>query len=158
VKGEIIMTGICSREIEVIQATKENAWTEELRAHARQCTVCSATVGIMPMMKELLTVSTLESRAFPSYQVLWIRAQFTKRQEKLSLFDFVTFIGALVVGLVGLLGVLIWKIPGFIHFVPGFSDQSPPPWTELAPVVIPILVIVGGLLLYTIFSEVFAVE
>jgi hypothetical protein len=149
---------MCSREIEVVHAEKQNAWTEELRLHVQQCQFCNVTTGIMPMMKELLTVTAPESRAFPSHQVLWIRAQFTKRQEKLSLFDLVTFVGTLAVGLIGLLGVLIWKVPGFLHLVPGFKDQSPLPWTELAPVGIPVIVIVGGLLLYTIFSDVFAVE
>ncbi|MBI1803420.1 MAG: hypothetical protein HY033_06550 [Ignavibacteriae bacterium] len=152
------MKEYCSREPEVVRALKEDAWNEGLRRHTEDCTVCSTTAGIMPMMKQLATDTLRVSRALPSYQLLWIRAQFVRRQEKLSLLDLVAFIGALVIGLTGLLGVLIWKVPGVFQSVFGFKGPQPSAWTDLIPVGLPMLIVVGGLLLYLALSDVFVAE
>lgn len=157
-RGEPTMTHVCPREIEVIRAVKEGLLSDELRMHAQHCETCSTTIHVGPMIKELLAETALDDRSFPSHQTLWIRAQFTSRQEKLSLLDLIAFSGAIVLGLAGLLGILLWKVPAYLRLLPGFENQSPVTWSDLVPVGIPVFVIVGGLLLYTFFSDLFAVE
>ncbi len=152
------MTTVCQREQEVINAIKGNDWDEALRRHAEQCPVCSVTLSIVPMMEQLRSETLNEPSHLPSAQLIWIRAQFSKRQEKLSLLDLVTLIGAVITGAAGLLAGLIWKIPGLLQSIPGFNGQQPPSVIDVAPVGIPILLIVGGLLIYTIFSDAFAME
>jgi hypothetical protein len=152
------MTTVCQREQEVINAIKGNNWDEGLRRHAEQCPVCSATLSIVPMMEQLRSETMNEPAHLPSAQLIWIRAQFSKRQEKLSMLDLFTLIGAVITGMAGIIGIIIWKIPGLLQSIPGFNDQQSPSVIDVAPVGIPILVIVGGLLIYAIFSDAFAVE
>jgi hypothetical protein len=152
------MITTCPREQDVITASRENRWNEELRRHAEQCPVCGTTLSILPMMEQLRSETLNEPAHLPSSQLIWIRAQFSKRQQKLSLLDLVILIGALVTGTAGLFGILIWKIPGVLQAIPGFTKQQSPSIIDLAPIGVPILLIVGGLLIYTIFPDVFAVE
>ncbi len=99
---------LCSRESDVIQAAKSHQWTEDLRAHAAQCAACKETVEVVASLQ---TLGTDSGGNIPpvSYRVLWLRAQLTYRQERLSKLDRFTILAGFSALVLALAGTVLWK-------------------------------------------------
>jgi hypothetical protein len=73
----------CEREQQVIEATRSGVWTSSLRAHLRDCVLCTQT--------ELIAASLLEDAAkakrvldLPPAGMIWRRAQTRRRERALQ--------------------------------------------------------------------------
>jgi hypothetical protein len=73
----------CEREHQVVEATRNGLWTSSLRAHVRDCALCTET--------ELIAVSLQENSARlerrfdpPSAAMIWRRAQTRRRVDALQ--------------------------------------------------------------------------
>ena len=73
----------CEREQQVIQATRDGLWTSSLRAHLRNCALCTQTDLIAVSLQE--NVATLERQfALPPAAMVWRRAQTRRRADALQ--------------------------------------------------------------------------
>jgi len=73
----------CEREQQVIQATRDGLWTSSLRAHLRNCALCTETELIAASLKE--NAATLErQRNLPPAAMVWRRAQTRRRVDALQ--------------------------------------------------------------------------
>ncbi len=101
----------CEREQQVIDATRNGLWTSSLRAHLRDCALCTQAEWIAASLKE--SAATL-NRQFdlPPAAMVWRRAQTRRRvdaQQRATRRPFL-----IVSALSGLYAVvlLLW---GFLH-------------------------------------------
>ncbi len=99
----------CINESAVVAAVKGEQWTDDLRAHAASCPMCTETVTVTSALQRLALKTAGEAPA--SYRILWLRAQFVRKQENLSKLDRFMLVGSFAVLLVGLLGIALWKWP-----------------------------------------------
>lgn len=99
----------CSYESAVVAAVKSEQWTDDLRAHAASCPMCQETVTITSALQRIALKTAGEAPV--SYRILWLRAQFVRKQENLSKLDRFMLVGSFAVFFVGLLGIALWKWP-----------------------------------------------
>ena len=99
----------CRYEREVVDATKFDRWTDILKNHAASCSLCQETMKMTMMMGKISSQSTAHS--LPSYRLIWLKAQYARKRERLSAFDLVALIGMSLVGVAGLSGLLLWRFP-----------------------------------------------
>jgi len=70
----------CEREQQVIDATRNGLWTPSLRAHLRDCALCTQTELIAASLKE--NAATLKRQLdLPPAAVVWSRAQTRRRMD-----------------------------------------------------------------------------
>ena len=72
----------CTRENEIMKATRTRSLTEELADHARTCESCAEIVQISGWMQRLSSV--LEVPKLPSAREIWTRAEFLARRSPLA--------------------------------------------------------------------------
>src|ERR1700722_13292861 len=73
----------CEREQQVIEATRNGLWTGSLRAHLRDCTLCTQTELITASMQE--TAAKLERLLdLPPAAMVWRRAQNRRRVDAIQ--------------------------------------------------------------------------
>jgi len=73
----------CEKEQQVIEATRDGLWTSSLRAHLRNCALCTQTELIAVSLQE--NVATLErQRNLPPAAMIWRRAQTRRRADALQ--------------------------------------------------------------------------
>ncbi len=73
----------CEKEQQVIEATRDGLWTSSLRAHLRNCALCTQTELIAASLKE--NAATLErQRNLPPAAMVWRRAQTRRRVDALQ--------------------------------------------------------------------------
>ncbi|MDT7814243.1 MAG: hypothetical protein QOJ42_4159 [Acidobacteriaceae bacterium] len=73
----------CEREQKVIEATRDGLWTSSLRAHVRNCALCTQTELIAVSLQE--NVATLEWQLdLPPAALIWRRAQTRRRADALQ--------------------------------------------------------------------------
>ena len=73
----------CEKEQQVIEATRDGLWTSSLRAHLRNCALCTETELIAASLKE--NAATLErQRNLPPAAMVWRRAQTRRRVDALQ--------------------------------------------------------------------------
>jgi hypothetical protein len=109
----------CVFEKEVMIAASREQWTDNLRAHASTCPACSETIRVSHWMQGYSR--EYESRKLPSHAVIWLKAQYALKQERLSKLDIAALVGMSVIGVAGLVGLLLWQFP---HFVSGAIDLT----------------------------------
>ena len=72
----------CEREQQVIDATRNGLWTPSLRAHLRDCALCTQTGLIAASLRE--NAATLERQLdLPPAAMVWRRAQTRRRVDAL---------------------------------------------------------------------------
>jgi hypothetical protein len=72
----------CEREQQVIHATRNGLWTSSLRAHLRECALCTETELIAASLKE--SAATLPRQIdLPPAGLIWRRAQTRRRVDAL---------------------------------------------------------------------------
>jgi len=73
----------CEREQKVIEATRDGLWTSSLRAHLRNCALCTETELIAASLKE--NAATLERQGnLPPAAMVWRRGQTRRRADALQ--------------------------------------------------------------------------
>jgi hypothetical protein len=73
----------CEREQQVIDATRNRLWTSSLRAHLRDCALCTQTELIAASLKE--DAAMLERQLdLPPAAMVWRRAQTRRRVDALQ--------------------------------------------------------------------------
>jgi hypothetical protein len=73
----------CEKEQQVIEATRDGLWTSSLRAHLRDCALCTETELIAASLKE--NAATLERQfALPPAAMVWRRGQTRRRVDALQ--------------------------------------------------------------------------
>jgi hypothetical protein len=99
----------CEREQQVIEATRNGSWASSLRAHLRDCALCTQT--------ELIAASLQEDAAkakrvleLPPPGMIWRRAQARRREVALQRATRRPFLIAGALGVVYAVGFLLWGI------------------------------------------------
>jgi hypothetical protein len=99
----------CEREKQVIEATRNGLWTSSLRAHLRDCALCSQT--------ELIAASLQEDAAkaergldLPPAGMVWRRAQARRRTDALQRATRRPFLVVGALGAVYSVVLLLWGI------------------------------------------------
>ena len=141
----------CPIEHQVIQAGRSGAWTEALRAHAAECPVCNPTMNIGAALHRISTAEIAQDELPASYRTLWFRAQFARREKRLSIVDLVLSLGALIIALSGLVGIILWNWNTIGAWLTGISPGT---GTQ-----IPFLIIAGcAALLWILTEELFFID
>ncbi len=81
----------------------------------------------------------------PSYRLIWLKAQYARKQERLSTLDMVALIGMSLTGIAGLIGLLFWRFPQFFDGAVNATGTSAVNWTGMVSNGAPFAVIVGVL-------------
>src|SRR5579862_1424513 len=122
----------CSFEKDLLTAIKSKQWSNSLRTHAATCPICKQTMLVSEVT--LKYSANLQIPALPSSRVVWLRAQYARKQEYLSVLDLVTLTAASIAGLAALAGLIFWGFPQIFtdaagrvgKFFSGFSQVSFP--------------------------------
>ena len=114
----------CPHEPEVIAASSSGRWTDDLRSHAERCPECRETVMFSGTMRELASATFAEIKYLPSYQVIWLRAQFTRKHDQLSRLDRLMLLGVFVAGFVAAIGAAVWKWDTVLRWTSRVSGES----------------------------------
>jgi hypothetical protein len=73
----------CEREQQVIEATRSGIWASSLRAHFRDCALCTQTELLAAALQE--NAAKLERRLdLPPAAMIWRRAQIRRRVDALQ--------------------------------------------------------------------------
>ena len=101
----------CEREQQVIEATRNGLWTSSLRAHLRDCVLCTQTELLAGSLQE--NAARLERRLdLPPASMIWRRAQTRRRVDALQRATRRPF---LIVGALGALYSVVFLLWGLFH-------------------------------------------
>jgi len=74
----------CEREQQVIEATRDGLWASSLRAHVRDCALCTQTELIAASLQEDAARAERMMLDLPSAGMVWRRAQTRRREAALQ--------------------------------------------------------------------------
>ena len=137
----------CTFEREVSRAVKSNQWTDELRAHAAGCPECQETITMTTAMTNMATGGA--ARPLPSYRLIWLKAQYARKEEQLSKLDILALTGMSLGGIVAVLGLLLWRFPKIF----GGLMETAVPWRSLVSNGTPLVIIAGALLIVWLLTR-----
>jgi hypothetical protein len=101
----------CEREHLVIEATRNGLWASSLRAHLRDCPLCTQTELLAASLQE--NAAKLERRRdLPPAAMIWRRAQTRRRVEALRRATRRPF---LIVSALGALYTVVFLLWGLFH-------------------------------------------
>lgn len=141
----------CPLEHDVIIAMRSDRWTDDLRAHAETCPHCRETVSVATAMRQVADRTSAELKVPVTYRILWLRAQFTRKQERLSRLDRFMLFGMFAVAATGFVVVALWKWRIVQRWI---MDVSAEPGSNL-----PLYILAGcAALIWFLTEEVFAGE
>ena len=101
----------CETEQQVIEATRNGLWTSSLRAHLRDCALCTQTELIAASLKD--NAATLEGQLdLPPAALVWRRAQIRRRADALQRATRRPF---LIVGVLSGLYAVVLLLWGLFH-------------------------------------------
>jgi hypothetical protein len=98
----------CPSDKEVMMAMRSQRWAEGLRQHVSGCAICSETVRVSQLLHGLRESAVPQ---LPSYRVIWLKAQYARRQERLTKLDIAFLCGISVLGFAALAGFFLWQFP-----------------------------------------------
>ena len=120
------MTGACRFESAVLEASREDRWTDELRRHAAQCGDCAAALAVAPWMSRFARISDRE-HILPDPSVVWLKArlfQGTVEANRASRpLDVMQMLAYLVVA-GGWAGVLTWRWDTIASWLHGLTPSG----------------------------------
>jgi len=138
-------TAECEFTLSVVRAVKSGRWSDDLRTHAKTCSSCSDTVRVTTMFVRLSDKD--DDHRLPEYLSLWLRAQFARREEKLSRLDLIALGGLSISVVIGLAGIALGASSRvFNRVLDAGRDISPVVQQGLAHGA-PIVLIIGVILL-----------
>ena len=142
----------CAFDIETLHAVRSGRWSDTLRSHTATCAVCQQTRVAAEAVHSLRSQANDVAHPFPSHQLLWIRAQFARREDKLSALDVFTLAGVIVLGALGFIGFVFWRWPQVKQVFGNATAVTAPRLVDVFPVGAPLFVllaVVGLILLMT---------
>ena len=142
----------CPFERETNQAGKSGVWNERLQGHVETCRVCKETLLVTRSMVTIREDALQHASAIPAYRLLWLKAQFTQRQEHLSKLDLVTLIGLSLVCSLAFLGLLFWKFPQLRESNISHLFESSSGWISMFPLSIPVAMVVVFMIAIWVYS------
>ncbi|MGB2867996.1 MAG: hypothetical protein WBD36_06075, partial [Bacteroidota bacterium] len=109
--------------------------------HAASCPRCQETRATTMMMKEL--VANNPAHRLRDYRVIWLKAQYARKEERLTKFDLLALVGLSLSGIAGLFGLFLLMLP---QLSGRFLDIMVPAVPRLSTVLssgVPVLVVTG---------------
>jgi hypothetical protein len=82
--------------------------------------------------------------SLPSHRLIWMKAQYARKQERISTLDMVTLIAMSAAGVMGLAGLLFWRFPKLLGGILGGTGSFP--WSTMFSGGTPFIAAVGALL------------
>ena len=142
----------CEFSAAIIRATKTNSWTDELQIHLTTCSRCQETLEITTMMNRISAEPS--ARAFPDYRILWMKAQYAKRQERLSTLDLFGLIAVALGGIAGLVGLSAGMFPRPFALLLASTNRLVPTLTTFVSHNVPLgILLAAGFLLWLITGD-----
>ncbi|TAK60897.1 MAG: hypothetical protein EPO24_06340 [Bacteroidetes bacterium] len=142
----------CTFEREVTHAEKTDAWNERLQNHLQECSSCRNALLIAKAMDSVQAGALQKASAVPAYRVLWFKAQYMQRQERLSTLDLVKLLGVSFVGALALIGIIVWKIPTLSSLLTISESASGFVFHTIIPLSIPIAFIIAVVIALWMYS------
>ena len=93
------------------------------------------------------------THALPNYRLIWLKAQYARKEERLSVLDIIGLIGMSLVGIAGFIGLLLWRFPGILN---GIIDSSHRPLPDINTVFsnsAPLAVIIGLIIMVWVLTR-----
>lgn len=119
----------CALEKEVMTAARFEQWTDSLRSHALSCPVCNETKRVSNLMQAYSRKH--ESPTLPSHRLIWIKAQYVGKQERLSKLEIFALGGMSVIGVAGFVGLLLWQFPRLLSNALAMTGRSFPEFSNV---------------------------
>lgn len=146
----------CPMESGIIAAAASGTLTITQQTHAGSCPVCRGSLSVSSVMTGLGQTLGLEKHLSVDARVLWYRAKFSKRRERVSLLDVISLWMMSFAGVCATL-ILIW-----INY-PALSAKVTSLGMTLLPGSVSLTVVFGGLggilfLLWLFTLDVFLAE
>jgi hypothetical protein len=120
------MSEACRFESDVMRATREDRWTDSLRAHVADCDDCAATMSVAPWMTQFARIGDRE-HMLPDPSVLWLKAKLLQTVSETNRvsrpMDVVQMIAYMVVA-GGWAAVLLWRWPAIEHWLRSFTPAG----------------------------------
>ena len=82
-------------------------------------------------------------RTLPGYRLIWLKAQYARKQERLSKLDILSLAGLSIVGIAGLARLLVWRFPKILAGVVDITGVSLPDFKNVFSNGAPFAVIIG---------------
>ena len=149
----------CPFESETREAVRSDRWPEPLEEHMTTCEVCQETRIATTALHLVRSQADTTDHVFPRHQLLWIRAQFVRKEEKLSALDLFTLAGVILLAASGFIGFVFWRWPQIKQVLGIETTLIPPRLVDVLPVGPPLFVfiaVIGIVLLMTM--DYFATE
>jgi hypothetical protein len=116
----------CLQERDVLRASVEDRWTEELRTHLLDCDDCVAAVSVAPWINGLSRISDRE-HILPDPAVVWLKARLLQNTADATRasrpLDFVQFVAYATVA-AGWAAVLTWKWDAVRSWIGAFTPSG----------------------------------
>lgn len=141
----------CPFEEQVLAAIKKDEWPDDLRRHLTACPHCQETVYMMKHLKALSTTDIEHS--LPNYRLIWLHAQYARRQERISILDILMLVGMALLGLAGFLGIMFWQFRDLFTGVLGKMGISFPHMTNVISSGAPVAVFLGLIVIVWILTR-----
>ena len=120
------MSEACRFESAVMQAAREDRWTESLRAHLAECDDCVAAVSVAPWMTQFARIGDRE-HMLPDPSVLWLKAKLLQGTVEANRaarpMDIVQMIAYVVVA-GGWASVLLWRWNAIETWMRSFTPRG----------------------------------
>jgi hypothetical protein len=91
--------------------------------------------------------------SYPAHRLIWLKAQYARKQERLSVLDIAALAGMSLAGIAGLAGLLLWRFP---QTFTGIIDSAAVSLTDFKSVLsngAPLVVIAGVLVMVWVLSR-----
>lgn len=141
----------CPQESSIIHAVRTTEWTTGLRSHAETCPMCKEAITMTTTMNRLATIEP--PHPLPGYRLIWLKAQYARKQERISALDMITLIAMSLAGIAGLAGLLFWRFPNFLEGVLGSGGTGSFQWSTVFSGGTPLIAAVGALVIVWLLTR-----
>jgi hypothetical protein len=142
----------CQFEQEIVNAVRSGKLTEQLRQHSATCLLCKQSIVVAQAINSVREITAQEIPAIPGYRLIWLKAQFTQKQERLFALDVVSLLGLSLVGALMFLGIVFWKLPQLSSWTLELFSSSTSSWMNSFPLNIPVAVVIAFVLAVWVFT------
>ena len=106
------------------------------------------------MTSAMKTIAGAESaHPLPSYRLLWLKAQYARKQERLSAIDMISLIGMTLTGIAGMAGLVLWRFPKLFNGILETTGTSAIPWGNIISNGAPLAVIAGAFIMVWLLTR-----
>jgi len=120
------MSEACPFEGNVLQAARDDRWTDALRTHLAECDSCVAAASVAPWMTRFARISDRE-HILPDPQIVWLKAQLLQVSADVARvsrpINFLQLVAYVVVA-GGWAALLTWKWDAVQHWMNGLTPKG----------------------------------